>query len=113
MAVKQITTPKLGTIIKNRIRGSTFGLTQFADTIQGKIEGAARESQIGAQKQSLGMGRKPLGGMRGRRLKQKALRGQQLARTGELRTIPGFAKRDVRQMNVGGPGRTPRGPKVN
>lgn len=105
--------PLLGTIIKNKVRGLTFGQMQFVDAAQESVYGPARESQIGAQQQSLGLGRPALGGSAGRRLKEKAALGRQLSRSRQTRTKPGFASRDVRQMNVGGPGRAGRGPKVN
>lgn len=105
--------PLLGTILKNKIRGLTFGQMQFVDSALEAIYGPARESQIGTQKQSLGLGRPALGGAAGRRLKEKARLGSQLSKSRQTRTLPGFASRDVRQMNIGGPGKTNRGPKVN
>jgi hypothetical protein len=105
--------PLLGTIIKNKIRGLTFGQMQFVDAAQESIFGPARETQIGTQQQSLGLGRPALGGSVGRRLKEKAALGGQLSRSRQTRTKPGFASRDVRKLNVGGPGKASRGPRIN
>lgn len=90
-----------------------FDPTELRNVSADIERGIARDTQLGIGSAGLGIGR--MGGERAKRLKRKARLGEQIARAkerGEL-SRPGFGARDVRQLNIGGPGKKQSGPKVN
>jgi hypothetical protein len=91
--------PKLGTIIKKRIQPLSFGTQEYINSVRSSLYGQGRETQLGDQSVSLGMGRIPLAGDVGGRLRRYASAAQRHAYGARYKStanqpFPKFMKRE-------------------